>query len=64
MGESLTRRPLQPEATGAVMELTKWLKPRCGWSHIGDGASVRAATRVNAAQASHELVAAKWAVSG
>src|ERR1700722_9646527 len=27
MGESLTRRPLQPEATGAVMELTKWLKP-------------------------------------
>ena len=27
MGESLIRRPLQPEATGAVMELTKWLKP-------------------------------------
>ena len=27
MGESLTRPPLQPEATGAVMELTKWLKP-------------------------------------
>ena len=22
-----TRQPLQPEATGAVMEVTKWLKP-------------------------------------
>jgi hypothetical protein len=33
--------------------------------HIwGDGASVRAATRVNAAQASHEQVAVKWVVSG
>ena len=27
MGESLTGRPLQPEATGAFMEVTKWLKP-------------------------------------
>ena len=35
------------------MEVTKWLKTsRCGWSHIGEGASVRAATRVNAEQAS------------
>jgi hypothetical protein len=34
------------------MEVTKWLKPRCSRSHIGDRASVRAATRVNAEQAS------------
>jgi hypothetical protein len=27
VGESPTRQPLQPEATGAVMEETKWLKP-------------------------------------
>ena len=27
VGASPTRQPLQPEATGAVMELTKWLKP-------------------------------------
>src|SRR5208283_3524663 len=35
---------LQPEATGAVMEVTKWLKPSVMLSHFGDGASVRAAT--------------------
>src|ERR1700736_6325512 len=27
VGVSPTRRMLQPEATGAVMEVTKWLKP-------------------------------------
>ena len=27
VGASPTRRTLQPEATGAVMEATKWLKP-------------------------------------
>src|ERR1700686_3616637 len=27
VGVSPTRQPLQPEATGAVMEVTKWLKP-------------------------------------
>jgi hypothetical protein len=27
VGGSPTRQPLQPEATGAVMEATKWLKP-------------------------------------
>jgi hypothetical protein len=32
--------------------------------HIGDGASVRAATQVNAAQASHEQVGVKWVFSG
>ena len=37
------------------MEVTRWLKPSvCSWSHIGDGASVRAATRVNAEQATDE----------
>src|SRR4051794_37371291 len=38
---------LQPEAAGAVMEATKWLKPsECGL-RIGSRASVQAATRVN-----------------
>ena len=33
------------------MEVTKWLKPSVvAGLHIGDGASVRAATRVNAEQ--------------
>ena len=27
VGANSTRRTLQPEATGAVMEVTKWLKP-------------------------------------
>ena len=27
VGASPTRQTLQPEATGAVMEVTKWLKP-------------------------------------
>ena len=27
VGASPTRQPLQPEAIGAVMEATKWLKP-------------------------------------
>jgi hypothetical protein len=27
LGVSPARQPLQPEATGAVMEVTKWLKP-------------------------------------
>ena len=27
VGESPTRQPLQPEATGATVEVTKWLKP-------------------------------------
>ena len=34
------------------MEVTKWLKPSGGVSRIGDSASVQAATRVNAEQAS------------
>src|ERR1700756_1228219 len=42
---------LQPEAIGAVMEVTKWLKPSISVSRIGDSASVQAATRVNAEQA-------------
>ena len=51
MGASPTRQPLQPEAIGAVMEETKWLKPSISVSRIGDSASVQAATRVNAEQA-------------
>src|SRR5262245_43313337 len=34
------------------MEVTKWLKPSISVSRIGDSASVQAATRVNAEQAS------------
>jgi hypothetical protein len=52
VGASPTRQRLQPEATGAVMEVTKWLKPSDSGSRIGDRASVQAATRVNAEQAS------------
>jgi len=52
VGASPTRQPLQPEATGAVMEVTKWLKPLVSVSRIGDSASVQAVTRVNAEQAS------------
>jgi len=50
-GASPTRQPLQPEAIGAVTEVTKWLKPSISVSRIGDSASVQAATRVNAEQA-------------
>ena len=52
VGEKPTRRMLQPEATGAVTEVTKWLKPSDSESQIGDSASVQAATRVNAEQTS------------
>src|SRR6202795_2942896 len=48
VGASPTRQPLQPEAIGAVMEVTKWLKPSISVSQIGDSASVQAATRVSA----------------
>jgi len=34
------------------MEVTKWLKPSDSVSRVGDSASVQAATRVNAEQAS------------
>jgi hypothetical protein len=44
VGASPTRRTPQPDATGAVMEVTKWLKPSvlqvtasCLWK--GDGSS-------------------------
>jgi len=46
-------KSLPPEAIGAVMEVTKWLKPLISVSRIGDSASGQAATRVNAEQASH-----------
>src|SRR4030081_2020701 len=52
VGARPTRQPLQPEATGAVMEETKWLKPSVSVSRIGDSARLQAVTRVNAEQAS------------
>src|SRR3979490_1111038 len=52
VGANPTRQSLQPEAIGAVMEATKWLKPSISVSRIGGSASVQAATRVNAEQAS------------
>src|SRR5260221_7277454 len=64
VGASPTRQPLQPEATGAVMEVTKWLKPSDSGSRIGDRASVQAATRVNPEQALYEEGKVKRVVSG
>ncbi|MGB8355895.1 MAG: hypothetical protein WCD79_18500 [Chthoniobacteraceae bacterium] len=53
MGVSPTRQPLQPEATGAIVEVTKRLKPSVKRvTKYGDSASVQAVTRVNAEQAS------------
>src|SRR4029077_18064285 len=49
VGASPTRQTLQPEATGAVMEVTKWLKPSECVSRIGDSARVQAVTRVHVA---------------
>jgi hypothetical protein len=44
VGASPTRQPLQPEATGAGMEVTKCLKPSDNGRDFGDRASVQAAT--------------------
>src|SRR2546430_4480418 len=52
VGARPTRQPLQPEATGAVMEVTKWLKPSDSVSRYTVTARVQAVTRVNAEQAS------------
>ena len=41
MGENPTRQSLQPEAIGAVMEVTKWLKPSISVSRIGDSGVCR-----------------------
>ena len=52
MGANPTRQLLQPEATGATMEVTKSLKPLVKRvTTYGDSASVQAVTRVNAEQA-------------
>jgi len=56
VGARPTRQPLQPEATGAGMEATKCLKPSDSSHEFGDGASVRAAMRVNAEQASKRMM--------
>jgi hypothetical protein len=53
VGESPNRRLLQPEATGATVEVTKRLKPPLKRvTKYGDSESVQAVTRVNAEQAS------------
>src|SRR6202140_250284 len=52
VGASPTRQPLQPEAIGAVMEVTKWLKTSISVSRVGDSASVQAAAGVNVEKAS------------
>ncbi len=44
---SLELDRLPPEATGAIMEVTKWLKPSDSVSRIGDSASVQALARQN-----------------
>jgi hypothetical protein len=44
------------------MEATKCLKPSGSGSRIGDRASVQAATRVNAEQASHGAVQVKFVI--
>jgi len=52
VGASPTRQPLQPEATGAVMEVTKWLKlfTGAGWGVV----SVPASAAVEAAAANQK----------
>ena len=58
MGEGPTRRMLQPEATGAVWEVTKQTEASgVSEPRIGGCASVRAVTRVNAEQASKRTTA-------
>jgi hypothetical protein len=52
VGARPTQQSLQPEAIGAVMEVTKWLKPSISVSRIGGSARVQAVTRVNAEQTS------------
>src|SRR5271154_2332090 len=61
VGASPTRQPLQPEATGAVMEVTKWLKPLVGVSREGDSASVQAVTRERDRQSSKSMLRAAQA---
>src|ERR1035437_1820015 len=63
VGASPTRQPLQPEAIGAVTEVTKWLKPSISVSRIGDSASVHAAAttpaqRLGVASLIHPAVSA------
>jgi len=53
VGVSPTRQQLQPEATGATVEVTKRLKPSVKRAtKYGGSASVQAVTQVNAEQAS------------
>ncbi len=58
-----TRQSLQPEAIGAVVEVTKWLKPSISVSRIGDSACVQAVTRVNASLEKDDVQADPTAIS-
>ena len=53
VGESPTRQLLQPDATGATVEVNETVEAFGeAVTKYGDGASVQAVTRVNAEQAS------------
>ena len=54
MGASPTRQPLQPEATGAVMEVTKWLKPSVSMSRYTVTAQSNAGRNASERRASLE----------
>src|SRR5882672_4074215 len=50
VGANPTRQPLQPEAIGAVMEATKWLKPSISLSQSGGSMYTRKAYETREAQ--------------
>jgi hypothetical protein len=56
----------QPEAIGAVVEVTKWLKPSISVSRIGDSASVQAAnaSERRASSEKDDVYADPTAISG
>ena len=55
VGVSPTRQPLQPEAIGAVMEVTKWLKPSISVSQL-------VAARVCRPRASERRASLVWGI--
>ena len=57
MGANPTRQPLQPEATGAAMEVTKWLKP-------SDSVSRNTVTEKDNAQADLTAISGKADTAG
>ena len=57
MGANPTRQPLQPEATGAAMEVKKWLKP-------SDSVSRKTVTEKDNAQADLTAISGKADTAG